>query len=213
MMNPHPRDFSRQSPATGMSCSSQKAFSLVEVAMAIGIVAFAFVALLGMLPTGMNTFQKAMETSLTSQIADKIASDLQGADFYTLLSEARLPHQNGTGELHAPMPRRYFDDQGTEIVVQSEPPSAGERRRILYEAVTRISRMPEIPVSFVSTITYESSDALARYQIQVVTNPQGVDVQVDPSTHLIDTNVTKASYVTYAGLLSRNSRKPPQNSP
>ena len=42
---------------------STAAFSLVEVTLALGIIAFAFVALFGLLPTGMQTFRASVDTN------------------------------------------------------------------------------------------------------------------------------------------------------
>ena len=42
---------------------SNSGFSLVEVSLAIGIIAFAFVALFSLMPTGLTTFRSAIDTS------------------------------------------------------------------------------------------------------------------------------------------------------
>ncbi len=60
---------------------SNAAFSLVEVTMAIGIIAFAFVALFGLLPTGMQTFRAAIDTSNEAWIMQNINSMVQTTDF------------------------------------------------------------------------------------------------------------------------------------
>src|SRR3978361_1982183 len=56
-------------------------FTLVEIAISIGILAVALVALMGMLPAGLSNFRKAMDTSITAQIAQRILLDMQQADF------------------------------------------------------------------------------------------------------------------------------------
>ena len=60
---------------------STAAFSLVEVTLAIAIIAFAFVALFGLLPTGMQTFRAAIDTSNESWILQNINSMVQTTDF------------------------------------------------------------------------------------------------------------------------------------
>ena len=42
-----------------------RAFTLIETVLAIGIVSFAFVALMGLLPCGLQVFRKAMDTGRT----------------------------------------------------------------------------------------------------------------------------------------------------
>ena len=41
----------------------QAGFSLIEITLAIGIIAFAFVALFGLLPTGMQTFRASVDAT------------------------------------------------------------------------------------------------------------------------------------------------------
>jgi uncharacterized protein (TIGR02598 family) len=55
----------------------QAGFSLVEVTMAIGIVAFAFVALLGLLPTGLGVFRQSIDSSNQMWIMQNLNSMVQ----------------------------------------------------------------------------------------------------------------------------------------
>lgn len=79
----------------------ESGFSLVEFVLAIGVVAFAFVGLLGLLPVGLTTFGAALDTSVRSQIVQRFVSDAEQTDFDTLKSQT------------APLVR-YFDDEGSE---------------------------------------------------------------------------------------------------
>src|SRR5258707_544064 len=64
---------SRPKPAAG--------FSLVEVALAIGIIAFAFVALFSLIPTGLTTFRSAIDNSNETWIMQGLNSMVQTTDF------------------------------------------------------------------------------------------------------------------------------------
>jgi uncharacterized protein (TIGR02598 family) len=55
----------------------QAGFSLVEVTMAIGIVAFAFVALLGLLPTGLGVFRQSIDSANQMWIMQNLNSMVQ----------------------------------------------------------------------------------------------------------------------------------------
>lgn len=84
--------------------SSSKAFSLVETTLAIGIVAFAFVAILGLMPIGLTSFRKAMDLSTNSRIVQQVTAELQqGAN---LLSQ---------------QPVLYFDEQGDRMATATGP--------------------------------------------------------------------------------------------
>src|SRR4051812_25122874 len=62
---------------TAIPSRSRAGFSLVEVALAIGIVAFAFVALLGLIPTGLNTFRQAIDKKNETAIVQDLNSMVQ----------------------------------------------------------------------------------------------------------------------------------------
>ncbi|RYD84735.1 MAG: Verru_Chthon cassette protein B [Verrucomicrobiaceae bacterium] len=68
-----------------ISCRSRRAgFSLVEVTMAIGVISFAFVALLGLLPAGMSNFRAAIDTNNETRILQSITGKVQLMDFIEL---------------------------------------------------------------------------------------------------------------------------------
>ncbi|MDR1191321.1 MAG: Verru_Chthon cassette protein B [Verrucomicrobiales bacterium] len=58
-----------------------RAFSLVEMAIAMGIVGFAMVALLGLLPAGLRVARDTMDLTVRSQIVQLISNDLQLTDY------------------------------------------------------------------------------------------------------------------------------------
>lgn len=72
---------------------ASSAFTLIETVLAIGIVSFAFVALMGLLPCGLQVFRKAMDTTLEGQMVQHLVgqlsqtpyddlTQLQGQDFW-----------------------------------------------------------------------------------------------------------------------------------
>ena len=65
-----------------------QAFSLIETALALGIVAFAFVGLMGLLPAGLGTFRTAIDTTVSAQIVQRIVSDAEQSDFDALSSNS-----------------------------------------------------------------------------------------------------------------------------
>ncbi len=52
-------------------------FSLVEIVVAVGIVATVMVALLGMIPTGLNTVNEAADTMAEIRIAQQVLGEVQ----------------------------------------------------------------------------------------------------------------------------------------
>lgn len=117
-------------------CPQPSAFSLVETAIALGIVGFALVALMGMLPVGLSSFRQSIDTTVCAQIVQRIVSDAEQSDF-DILSK-RAASSDATFFVLA---TRYFDDQGNEIVpTTASGPTAAEFLRIIYHVRVRGSQ-------------------------------------------------------------------------
>lgn len=73
--------------------------------MALGIVSFAFVALLGVLPVGLKSYRESMEATLRANIVRKVVANIE----------------QSWGSEGLPTERRidWFDDQGTLVGGQS----------------------------------------------------------------------------------------------
>lgn len=126
----------------------ERGFSLVEISLAIAIVAFAFVALLGLLPPGMSNFQVAMDVQTSTEIFQRVIADAQETDFDVLVSQKDSPDFDGlavevggdSGQFFR-LAWRYFDVQGQEIRVKDEEkPTAGEKGQIVYAVHIRGSK-------------------------------------------------------------------------
>lgn len=64
--------------------SARAGFSLVEVVLAMGIVAVAFIPLLGLMPLGLSTSRQAIDTTIEAQIIQQMTSQAQQTDFSLL---------------------------------------------------------------------------------------------------------------------------------
>ena len=170
-------------------------FTLVEIAIAIGILAVALVALMGMLPAGMSNFRKAMDTSVTAQIAQKLLQDMEEAEFDEVIDVTNLPKDPGdptsyckphfsfrAPTVNAPTKSspgqtkvRFFTDQGVEVFPPSpvpnaypdlsSPVNADAARLVVYHVNVRIIPRAELP-----TIN-ETGSQVAQITIQVARNP------------------------------------------
>ncbi|MDB6149060.1 MAG: hypothetical protein JWQ44_508, partial [Chthoniobacter sp.] len=81
---------------------SDGAFSLVEVTLALGIVAFAFVALFGLLPVGMTVFRQSIDSANETWIMQDFNSMVQVTDWKRVKD---LSHEKSR-EVY------YFDEEG-----------------------------------------------------------------------------------------------------
>jgi len=55
------------------------AFSLVEITLALGVAAFCFVAILGLLAVGLKTQQASVQQTTANEVISQIAQDLRAA--------------------------------------------------------------------------------------------------------------------------------------
>jgi type II secretory pathway pseudopilin PulG len=126
--------------------SSRKAaaFSLVEVTLALGVAAFAFVAILGMLPTSLRTQQTSIQqttaNSIISQIVDALRADVRLPPG----QESKICGEDGScawGDLHGKwlltaLPQTlYFTNDAKQTgshVNESPPADAVFRATITY---------------------------------------------------------------------------------
>lgn len=74
-------------------------FTLTEVVLALGIISFAFVPLLGLLPLGLDTSRQAIDATIEAQIVQSLGGKAQQTDFSNLNA---LTNSNPS----------YFDYQG-----------------------------------------------------------------------------------------------------
>src|SRR5205823_7388168 len=59
----------------------QSAFSLVEVVLALGVLSFAIVAILGLIPIGLQTSHSSQDETRAAQIAQSILATFSGQQF------------------------------------------------------------------------------------------------------------------------------------
>jgi uncharacterized protein (TIGR02598 family) len=151
-------------------------FTLVEVTIAMGVVAFGFIAILGLLPKGLTTFRSAMDNSVGAQIAQIVLNDSQQQDFDTLIA-------NGSTNSV-----RYFDDQANELRVS-------DRSRAIYHANTRILLGTGMPGA-------ATNMNLVTVTIQVANNPGNRPLLTESNSTLWKQGVM--NMVTFSSQISRN---------
>ncbi len=123
-----------------------RGFSLVEVTLAIGIIAFAFVAIFGLLPAGLTSFRRAMDYSIGTQIVSRLTNEAIQTDYSELIKITP----------EAPM-LRYFDDQGNEVK---------DDKDYLYSAEVSVVAPTELPNSITP-----ATPSLATVTIKLANNP------------------------------------------
>ncbi len=88
-----------------LTCCQNRGFSMVEVTMALGLISFAMLGVLGLLPVGLSTVQQAMVQTGEAGIARQIRSDLQQISLTSLPTFASQP--------------KYYTPQGIRVASAS----------------------------------------------------------------------------------------------
>lgn len=91
---------------SGKVKKTQKGFSLVEVVLAVGIMAMGVVTILGLLPHGMEMSRKTANEQAETRIVEQLVGEMQSADWTTMGGLI-----GGGSEIKA-----YFDDQGLRLL-------------------------------------------------------------------------------------------------
>ena len=108
------------------------AFSLVEVTLALGVMAFCLVAVMGLLPVGFNSNQAAIEQTAAAGIAAGLVADLRQTPVGTVSTPAQIspryqitiPAITGSSTAIATL---FLTEDGT---VASSTPSTAENAAI-----------------------------------------------------------------------------------
>ncbi len=208
-------------PPLGFRPCKASGFTLIEIAIAVGILAVALVALLGLLPGGMTNFRKAMDTSITAQIAQRILLDMQQAEFDEVIDAPTSgtatvsPDYTFTAPKRGSQQFRYFDEQGGELIPPNNGTnlSANQKLAMVYQVNVRVMPTASVPAKGDAI-----AGTVAQITVQVARNPGNKTLPVyrsassDPKIsyrNLYDptSDVIKKGGVqifTYSALIGRN---------
>ncbi len=155
------------------NCSAvdARAFSLIEVVAALAVFTFAFVGLLGLIPTSLSSLSTAIDSTVESQIMQHISTMARQANFSALKND-QLNLYPGPDD-HFPNREKadyFFDEQGEPIV---DP--ARQQRDYAYAASVLISKAG---TSFPTAAAISQSSPA---NSQIVTVRVGITKRSDPS--------------------------------
>jgi len=99
-------------PSIFRNKKSSRGFSLMEVLLALGIVAFAFIPVVGLLPVGLDASRQAIDATIEAQIVQQLSNDVLQTDFSNLDELALAP-------------LAYYDNQGKKTTSDKAYYTAG----------------------------------------------------------------------------------------
>lgn len=83
------------------------AFSLVEVTLALAILAFALVGIVGLMPVGLRAMGDALDDTASSLVARRLMGEVRQSSLDAILAN--------------PMNARFFDAEGQEVPGAGDP--------------------------------------------------------------------------------------------
>lgn len=185
------------------NASPRRAFSLVEVVLAVGIFAVSIIALLGMLAPILRNVGNVVDTTEATAVVQKVNAYLQEADFteiYTNVEGGRIGvltviRYRDEGDETNPLLTRVVDTTGTfddPILSSNIGWSEGNTFKVLYKGAA----FQDVNTIDGSTIQADSLPAIDQYaeaflplEIEIyLMPPLSVVADVDGSSALANTN-------------------------
>jgi len=170
------------------------AFTLTEVALALAIVVIFVVSLLALWPSGLDRLRSAIDTTVAAQLARRISTEVELADFSEVLRLAGM--KNSSAPAMGPLPRRYFSYVGQEV-----RQDAPERT---YEVVTRVSRCGQLPISVGGAAMRWDARGQLALTIEVVASPAGMEALIG-ADGLVDRTKCKAQVIAFPFIIGGHS--------
>jgi uncharacterized protein (TIGR02598 family) len=99
----------------GRKATAFRAFTLVEVAMALGIFAFGIIGIVGLLPVGLTAFRDSKAKAVQAMISQQRISELMQTPFQILTNASAPEYAQVTG-------RQFYTEEGVQI---GDPVAAG----------------------------------------------------------------------------------------
>lgn len=136
--------------------SRQSGFSLIEVTIAIGVLAFAAVSILGLIPNGLATGMRSHQTMIASRLAAEVQSELQ---------------QVGLASL--PTDTTFFDVDGR--VATNSSTAVFEVYRTIEDCPVPGATSPKLKRVVVQVVKNPARTSLTRAAGGLVTVPPGLE--------------------------------------
>ena len=117
---------------------NQQGFSLIEVAMAMAITAFAILTTLAVFPLALKTFQESRNDTIGAQIVQQIVSEFNLSDVSTVYKNCDAANATNRDPIQQDI--RYYDEQGVLTTKDSRD------RAPVYTATIKVG-IPRVPAS------------------------------------------------------------------
>lgn len=135
-------------------------FTLVEVAVSLGIFAFAILALVGLLPSGMAAFKKSKIVSVQANIVSQRLNEVNQTPFSSLVNPTGAPLITSL---------RFYNEEGSGMNVSVESKSADSLRPSDFPAAAIYASSISIEknLNFPATGTAVASESVLKAVVMI----------------------------------------------
>ena len=133
---------------------------MVEIVLALGILAFVCATIIGSTSSGLSIFRKAMDRSVVTEITQSMANEAQQSDFAGVTNNGIIS---------------YFDDQGQKLTVANTTPAIYVAQALVFSTTNASVANP-----YVKTIVIQVANKPGGVVSDLRTEP----LEADPSLKL-----------------------------
>jgi uncharacterized protein (TIGR02598 family) len=134
-----------------------KAFSLIEIVLALGICAFCLVALIGLFSVGMKSSRESVENQEVANLASLLITQRRSAPTNSTTPFSLLPPLTSTANnSNAPT----FINTAGEIA-----PESSADYRMIYDIQTTPQRVSRVSLSLSAPASLDPTNARTRYNV------------------------------------------------
>ena len=169
-------------------------FSLVEVALALGVVGVVLACIAGVWPSGQDRLKDAIDMTIAAQLAQRLSAEVEVAEFPDVLRLAGMEDRNSPAM--GALPRRYFSYTGREVM-EDDPAR-------IYEVLTRVVHRDQLPLQAGSGATRWSAQGQVVLTIEVVASPAGMRTPVG-ADGLVDRAQCKHAMAAFPVIVGGNA--------
>jgi len=101
----------------------RSAFSMIEVVLSMGIMAFAITSIFALLPIGMTLSKEAQESSILADIVSGVASDLSHTNFSAIVDTTTPKYYRIDGVIIEEESENFANDWFYKVVWEIQPTS------------------------------------------------------------------------------------------
>lgn len=126
----------RRTPYLAGDARGEGGFSLIEVTIAMGVMAFAAIAILGIIPNGLTAATRSSQTTIAARLASEVQSEIQQVGFASFSTNAtNTTYFDGDGKILTNNTGAVYDVYRSVEDCTLPGASAGSFKKVIVQVV------------------------------------------------------------------------------